>query len=481
MPAYSQDTIALGIIAEGRRSRTDGSDYLRHPVMTERGIVIALATGIVETNLTMYANNSDPESLKYPHDAISADANSSGVFQQRDPWWGTAADRMDVARSAAMFYNHLYKLDYNNTANSPGSYAQGVQRSAYPDRYDQHIDEAQAIYNRLQTQATVNAPVLVSAVAPVAVAPSYQEIPMFGNGYSSRSRKPINFFIHTQEGDGTAQSLAQFCNGSNNVSYHYTLRDGVLCDVVDTDYYSWSVLNANVFSINLCFAGSFAGWNRDQWLAREKDIAIAAWIAVQDAHKYGFSTEVITPPYHQAPGISDHKYVTQCLGIGTHRDVGDQFPWDVFKKYVAQYTTPAAAAQQVGSTVGQSQAQQQSAAQGGESMANVPQDQWNRVYAELTKRFNSRSPFRFLGQGEVDTFAGMTLNIDGSVHVLLIKALAEMGYLDALTVLSQVANADLTKYPDRAGDAKLARAVLNDIAATRPQVIQDYLKQKGGK
>jgi hypothetical protein len=448
--------------------------------MTERGIVITLATAIVESALTMYANNSDPESLKFPYDKISYDANSSGVFQQRDPWWGTAADRMDVARSAAMFYNHLYKLDYNGP-NSPGSYAQAVQRSAYPDRYDQHMDEAQAIYDRLKDQPTLSTPVLVKPVTVIKVQPpAYREISMFGKGFSTRSRKPINFLLHTQEGDGTAESLARFCDGSNNVSYHYTLRDGILCDVVDTDYYSWSVLDANAFTINLCFAGSFAGWNRDQWLAREKDIAIAAWIAVQDATKYGFSTEVLAPNYRKAPGIADHKYVTRCLGIGTHTDVGDQFPWDVFKKYVAQYTATAAV-QQVGSAVGQSQTQQQSSAQGGESMANVPQDQWNRVYAEITKRFNSRSPFRFLGQGEVDTFAGMTLNIDGSVHVLLIKALAEMGYLDALTVLSQVANADLTKYPDRAGDARLARAVLNDIAATRPQVIQDYLKQKGGK
>jgi peptidoglycan hydrolase-like protein with peptidoglycan-binding domain len=45
------------------------------------------------------------------------------------------------------------------------------------------------------------------------------------------------------------------------------------------------------------------------------------------------------PPYHAAPGISDHKYVTEELNIGTHHDVGDNFPWDVFAQYVNKYAT----------------------------------------------------------------------------------------------------------------------------------------------
>ncbi|WP_431941685.1 C39 family peptidase [Nocardia grenadensis] len=132
-----KDEYALAIIAEGERRG-----------ITPRGIVIALATALVETNLIMYANERDPESLDFPYEALSYDYRSSGLFQQQ-PWWGTAADRMDPARSAGMFYAELAKLDYNNPNRSPGSFAQDVQRSAYPARYDERMSEAQALYDRL--------------------------------------------------------------------------------------------------------------------------------------------------------------------------------------------------------------------------------------------------------------------------------------------------------------------------------------------
>ena len=109
MPHYTPDTIAAGIITEGE-----------HRGITEKGICIAISTGLVETNLVMYANHADPESLTYPHDAIGSDANSVGVFQQRDPWWGTCHDRMHVEPSAGMFYAELVKHDYNSDAHTPG-------------------------------------------------------------------------------------------------------------------------------------------------------------------------------------------------------------------------------------------------------------------------------------------------------------------------------------------------------------------------
>lgn len=151
-----------------------------------------------------------------------------------------------------------------------------------------------------------------------------------------------NFLIHTQEGNGTAESLASYLNNpGNGVSYHYTVdNSGVLFDVVDTDYASWSVLDANSFTINLCFAGSRASWTRKQWLDNmSRAIDIAAWVAVQDARKYRFSTQVITPPYFHGEGISDHRYVTDELGIGTHTDVGPGFPWDVFTAAVDKYVS----------------------------------------------------------------------------------------------------------------------------------------------
>ncbi|MEU7766436.1 glycoside hydrolase domain-containing protein [Nocardia sp. NPDC049190] len=171
--------------------------------------------------------------------------------------------------------------------------------------------------------------------------PNYLELDRMGNSASSRhGARVVNFLLHTQEGNGTAESLANYLNDpSRGVSYHYTLRDGVVVDVVDTDSASWSVLDANPYTINLCFAGSRAAWSRDRWLSIRDDLRIAAWLAVQDARKYGFDTYVIAPPYQQRSGISDHKYVTECLGIGTHTDVGPNFPWDVFALDVQAFTS----------------------------------------------------------------------------------------------------------------------------------------------
>lgn len=117
--------------------------------ISPRGIVIAFATVFVESNWLMYANRADPESLKFPHDAVGSDANSVGLFQQRAEWWGTCAQRMDPYQSALMFFKSLGRYPYNSDANSPGAWAQRVQGSAFPDRYDTRMGDAQKLYDRL--------------------------------------------------------------------------------------------------------------------------------------------------------------------------------------------------------------------------------------------------------------------------------------------------------------------------------------------
>ena len=102
-----------------------------------RGATIGEATALVESGdpMKMYANNSDPASLKFPHDAISSDGSSSGLFQQQNNGaWGTAADRMDPYRSAKMFFNGLKGVAGWETMDM-GAAAQAVQRSAFPDKY----------------------------------------------------------------------------------------------------------------------------------------------------------------------------------------------------------------------------------------------------------------------------------------------------------------------------------------------------------
>lgn len=326
----SKDDYARAIIAEGRRRG-----------ITPRGIQIGLATAYVESDFIMYANEADPDSLNYPHEDLSEDENSTGLFQQRAPWWGTVADRMDAARSAGLFFAALAKLDYNNPSRSPGSYAQSVQQSAFPDRYDQRFNDAVALYNRLEASVVVDRP-------------DFNEYPIWSDNNQSRGGTKVDLFLlHTQEGDSNADQLARYCGNpapggdpKKAVSYHYTVSEdandhGVtVVDVVDTDYASWSVGNANNRSINLCFAGSQAAWTRQDWLTKApKAIAAAAYLAAQDCKKYGIKPYVIIPPYDgDPPGISDHRYVTEHLGWGNHTDVGDGFPWDVFIAAVNKYS-----------------------------------------------------------------------------------------------------------------------------------------------
>lgn len=174
-------------------------------------------------------------------------------------------------------------------------------------------------------------------------APQFTELDRMGNSRNGRGGARVRyFFLHTEEGNSSAESLASYLNNpAHDASYHYTCRDGVLCDVVDTDYASWSVGDANSYSINFCFAGSRANMTRAQWLARENDIAIAAYVAVQDSRKYGYSLAILGTGGKYNPGstgIADHQYVTDVIGWGTHTDVGPGFPVDVLAKYVALYS-----------------------------------------------------------------------------------------------------------------------------------------------
>jgi len=79
----------------------------------------------------------------------------------------------------------------------------------------------------------------------------------------------------------------------------------------------------------------------------------------------------------------------------------------------------------------------------------------------------SRSPLRHVGEGPTETVAGFELNVDGSVHTLLIQSLARLGDPDALALLREVAGLDPNRYPDRAHDRLLAQAILNDVAGQR--------------
>ncbi len=203
-------------------------------------------------------------------------------------------------------------------------------------------------------RAAVLAPKKAAAPrAATAPRPDFNEYAVWSPNNQNRAGTKVDLWIiHTQEGNGNADSLAHYLQGSVGVSYHYTISEdpgdhGVtVCDVVDTDLASWSVLSANNRSINLCFAGSRSAWTRTQWMQQSRAINVAAYLCVKDCLKYGIPIKVMPWGKYGPPGgITDHHYVTQYLGVGTHTDCGPNFPWDYFTQrvqYYADLLTPPA-------------------------------------------------------------------------------------------------------------------------------------------
>ena len=98
-------------------------------------------------------------------------------------------------------------------------------------------------------------------------------------------------------------------------------------------------------------------------------------------------------------------------------------------------------------------------------MAQVPQEQWDRVYRELTQEHPSRSIYRTPGEGKVDTAAGFVLNADAMAHQELVERLAiQYGDDDAITRIVRVASGEGAN-PDDAWATAHAKDVLNKIPA----------------
>ncbi|MER5728859.1 hypothetical protein ABT084_11040 [Streptomyces sp. NPDC002138] len=73
------------------------------------------------------------------------DRDSLGVFQQRpSQGWGSPEQILDVDYAAGKFFEVALQMEPGMEGSSPGQLAQAVQRSAYPDRYDQAEGTARA-------------------------------------------------------------------------------------------------------------------------------------------------------------------------------------------------------------------------------------------------------------------------------------------------------------------------------------------------
>ncbi|SNS52784.1 hypothetical protein SAMN04488107_2877 [Geodermatophilus saharensis] len=106
------------------------ADVARERGLPERATVIALATAMQESTL----RNLD-----------HGDRDSLGLFQQRpSQGWGTPAQVQDPVYAAGEFYDGLVQVPGWETMRLTDA-AQWVQRSGFPEAYQQHEDLAIAL------------------------------------------------------------------------------------------------------------------------------------------------------------------------------------------------------------------------------------------------------------------------------------------------------------------------------------------------
>jgi cell wall-associated NlpC family hydrolase len=104
---------------------------------------IALMVGLAESGLRVLANPNDPAGAAFPSQGAGSDHASLGIFQQQ-PWWGTAAQRMEPVASTNLFLDHLLAMPHWQTA-PPWQVAQQVQASAFADGSNYHAQMPLAV------------------------------------------------------------------------------------------------------------------------------------------------------------------------------------------------------------------------------------------------------------------------------------------------------------------------------------------------
>ncbi|WP_197350662.1 hypothetical protein [Streptomyces bathyalis] len=109
-----------------------------HDVATQRGVndkvmLAAFEAGWVESHM----NNLN-----------CGDRDSLGVFQQRpSAGWGTPEQILDPVYATNAFLDQAIPNDQNDPSMTAGQLAQSVQRSAFPERYDQNEAKAREMIN----------------------------------------------------------------------------------------------------------------------------------------------------------------------------------------------------------------------------------------------------------------------------------------------------------------------------------------------
>jgi len=234
--------------------------------LTDRDAVIALITADTESNF-----QTGPAVFR-------KDADSVGPFQQRpSQGWGTIAQCEDPYASARAFLRELAKIADRGSM-TEGQAAQAVQRSAYPDRYQQRVDIGRALVQALNSGGKT---VSVTNGAPFVQAAHV----------STGSNLPIDrIVIHgtvSATAAGGAMSVAQYFTGSGSGgSAHYVVDPGQIVQCVAEAGIAWHAPpNSRSLGIELCdpVSGPASRWSDAD---HEAMLRLAAAATAELAAKY---------------------------------------------------------------------------------------------------------------------------------------------------------------------------------------------------
>ena len=116
---------------------------------------------------------------------------------------------------------------------------------------------------------------------------------------------------------------------------------------------------------------------------------------------------------------------------------------------------------------------------GVEDMAQVPQDQWDRLFREQTQEHESLSGYRTPGEGKVGNWSRIDRNQDQMLHQLFVEWSAlELGDFDSLArIIRSAQGKGADKSP---GFVNRAKKVLAKIEAANPSALKAYIDASKG-
>jgi hypothetical protein len=143
--------------------------------------------------------------------------------------------------------------------------------------------------------------------------------------------------VHCTQSDTAAGAASWFANPASRGSAHVVV-DGRECfRTLPPSSIPWGAPGANGRGWHLELAGR-AEWSRPQWLARRGTLERGAYKLALHAKAFEIPLARLTVAAlnRGARGVVDHRQCSSAFG-GSHWDVGDGFPWDVFLARARHY------------------------------------------------------------------------------------------------------------------------------------------------